>query len=157
MNITNKNKNPHKRSHGLLRIINVIDKLEPSINPTKLACQDQHIYILIILKIVIINKMPNVLPSYYTNESQLKPAMLEITPAKQCEGYPYLGGIGPMAGQCSKFLATQHGQYNYTRYNCPGGAYNGRPFNNIVSEPFSNEYWQNTWCETQGQTPLKPL
>ena len=34
---------------------------------------------------------------------------------------------------------------------------NNKVFNNIVSEPFSNEYWQNTWCETQGQTPLKPL
>jgi len=100
--------------------------------------------------------MPTLLPSYYTNKSQLNPAMLEITPSKQCEGWPYLDGIGPMTGKCTEYLSHPMGRYQFAMYNCPSGLYNGRPLN-IEVEEVSNANWTNNWCQTLGNGKPKPL
>ena len=69
----------------------------------------------------------------------------ELTPAKRCEGFPYMQTSDPKLFKfCDELLSTQKGQDEYNAVNC-GGAFVGRPVTWDYT-PESNSKWENNRC-----------
>ena len=69
----------------------------------------------------------------------------EVTPAKRCDGGPYLTQSGPDHKMCEELLSTEKGRQEYNTYNCPGGLCYGRPLNMEITSA-SNALYENTMC-----------
>lgn len=70
--------------------------------------------------------------------------MFQLTPEKKCDGGPYMYSSDPARqALCSKFSQEQ-----LSRYECPGGLYNGRPvwWDGATNGTLSNANWQNDTC-----------
>jgi hypothetical protein len=76
---------------------------------------------------------------------QSEPFTFEVTPAKLCEGGPYMHQSGPNKEMCEKLMSTPTGRVEYDEYNCVNPAFNGRPVH-FEYTPLSNGNWQNERC-----------
>lgn len=74
----------------------------------------------------------------------------EVTPAKLCDGGPYMYSSAPeeVKNHCNKLLSSQEGVDQYNMYNC-NGAYVGRPLNFPKFTAPSNDLWENEMCQKQ--------
>lgn len=79
----------------------------------------------------------------------------EVTPAKRCQGYPYMTQSGTDHEFCKQLLSTQAGVNEYNDVNC-GPAFPGRPLPFFEYTPESNDRWENDRC-SGGQSTLKVL
>jgi len=71
--------------------------------------------------------------------------LFHVTPAKLCQGGPYMHQSGKTHEMCKQLMSTPQGQYEYKQYNCSSG-YNGRPVH-FEYTPLSNNLWQNERCQ----------
>lgn len=53
----------------------------------------------------------------------------EVTPAKRCEGWPYMTQSGPYKEYCDKLMSSEEGRKEFVSMNCCSGMFNGRPKN----------------------------
>ena len=68
----------------------------------------------------------------------------EVTPAKRCEGGPYMTQSGPDHEMCKQLLATKEGNIQYNMYNC-GSGFIGRPVH-FEYTTMSDGMWENEMC-----------
>lgn len=83
----------------------------------------------------------------------------EVTPAKKCEGYPYMQSSDPKLLQfCTDLLSTPKGVDEYDSVNCCGGCgYVGRPLATFEYTPESNSKWENERCSQKITDTLQVL
>ena len=89
------------------------------------------------------------------NSCQTDSFDFEVTPAKKCQGFPYMQQSGPEHDFCQNLLSTPSGVTAYEDVNC-GRGYAGRPLPYFEYTPESNDKWESERC-TQGPTPLQVL
>jgi hypothetical protein len=87
----------------------------------------------------------------------------ELTPAKRCQGGPFMTQSGPNHELCKKMWSTPEGRAEIARYNCLNGQcpnkhgvttgkpwgdglFIGRPLHFERSPPLSDDLWQNNTC-----------
>lgn len=70
----------------------------------------------------------------------------QVTPAKMCEGGPYMYSSAPQELQdyCNNLLSTPEGRYQLASVSCPNG-YVGSP-KYFQYTPESNHLWENERC-----------
>lgn len=79
----------------------------------------------------------------------------EVTPAKKCEGFPYMQTSNPeLLDYCDKLLSNPQGRKDYDMVNC-GGAYVGRPVK-FDRTPMSNDKWENEMGNNPWLNKLDP-
>ena len=67
----------------------------------------------------------------------------EVTPAKKCQGFPYMQSTNPeLLKYCGELLSTPQGQREYSVFNC------GCPATTFHRTPMSNDMWKNEMCNT---------
>lgn len=80
----------------------------------------------------------------------------EVTPAKLCQGGPYMISSAPKELQdyCQKLWSTPEGQCEYAKVNCIKPEFSGRPLR-FLRTPMSNDNWENEMCKknTQDEYP----
>lgn len=83
----------------------------------------------------------------------------EVTPAKKCEGYPYMQSSDPeLLNFCTNLLSTPEGVDKYDAVNCCGGCgYVGRPLAMFEYTPESNDKWENERCSQKITDTLQVL
>jgi hypothetical protein len=70
----------------------------------------------------------------------------EVTPAKKCQGFPYMQSSDPeLLNYCGKLLSTPRGRREYDMVNCRNPGYLGRPVT-FDRTSMSNDMWENEMC-----------
>jgi hypothetical protein len=71
----------------------------------------------------------------------------EVTPAKQCQGFPYLQTSDPKLYEyCENLFSTPEGRKEYAMVNCTTPGFVGRPVH-FSRTPMSNDKWENEMCK----------
>ena len=132
----------------------------PMLLPKKIPIHTTHLLslsiglILATLIMVAVMKVSNFCPEGFR---------FEVTPAKRCEGGPFMTQSGPNHELCKRMWSTPEGRAEIAKYNClngqcpnqhgvttgkpwGNGLFVGRPLHFETSPPLSDALWQNTTC-----------